>query len=180
MKSNKLIIAPALLLIVMLGGCTLNSNNNDPTPSTPHAGVAFFHAAPASPSMDVIMDNTTISTTAFAYSKFSGYLSVTPGSRSLRFSSVGDRSTQLDTTINVLQDVSYSFVLYNKGSKCKSILITDVPQTFASTRGSCAPRGCVASRTSSRSAAPRRSAPWPTAPPPSRSATSSLGRAMPM
>lgn len=135
MKSNKLIIAPALLLIVMLGGCTLNSNNNDPTPSTPHAGVAFFHAAPASPSMDVIMDNTTISTTAFAYSKFSGYLSVTPGSRSLRFSSVGDRSTQLDTTINVLQDVSYSFVLYNKGSKCKSILITDVPQTFASTTG---------------------------------------------
>ena len=135
MKSSKLIIATAALLIATLGGCSLKSNNNDPTPSTPQAAVAFFHAAPASPSMDVIMDNVTISTTAFAYAKFSGYLSVTPGSRSLRFSSVGDRSTQLDTSINVLQDVSYSFVLYNKGSKCKSVLITDTPQTFASTTG---------------------------------------------
>lgn len=132
MKGDKLIIAAVLLLMVTLGGCSLNSNS-DPRPTTPQAGVAFFHAAPASPGVDVIMDNVTISATAFTYGSFSGYLPVTPGSRSLRFTSVGDHSTQLDTSINVLQDVSYSFVLYNKGSKCKSIMITDVPQTFAST-----------------------------------------------
>src|SRR4051812_16361058 len=89
------------IILSVFSGCSLKSNN-DPAPSAPAAGLAFFHAAPASPSMEVIFDGTTVnSSTSFSYNIFSGYLSVTPGSHNVRFATVTDHSTQLDTTLSV-------------------------------------------------------------------------------
>jgi hypothetical protein len=135
MKYGQPAIFLAFLILSTFSGCSLKNNSDDPTPATPTTGVAFFHAAPSSPSMDVILDNATINTSNFTYSSFSGYLSLTPGSHKVRFANIGDHSTLVDTTLTFLVDKSYSLILYNQGVKTKSLVTLDEPTLFTSTTG---------------------------------------------
>ncbi len=120
-----------LTIAVSLSGC-LNGSSSDQTPAPTTAGLAFLHAAAASPNLNVLMDGKTLNTSTFQYSAFSGYVSVDPGSHTLRFSSAGDGTAKLDTTVT-LGVKAYSLFLYNQGVKMKSLLTADDSPGFTST-----------------------------------------------
>jgi hypothetical protein len=131
MYYKKIGFVVALGVLATFSGC-LNGSSSDVTPPATVSGLAFFHSAPGSPNLNVLMDGTTLSTSTFVYSAFSGYVAVPPGTHGVRFTSSANQSVQLDTTVNVVADKSYSFFLYNKGSKMKSFVSLDEGPAFAS------------------------------------------------
>jgi len=84
----------------------------------------------------VILDTRTLNgTTTFGFSGYSGYVTLDPGAHTLRFASAADQTSKLDTTLTVVAKTAYSMFLYNKGSKLKTLLITDQAAAFASNAG---------------------------------------------
>ncbi len=113
----------------------LNGSSSDATPSTPVSGLAFLHSAPGSPNLNVVMDGKTINTSAFVYAQYVGYGTVSTGAHSLRFTSSADQSVQLDTSVNLVVNKSYTVFLYNRGAKMKSIVSLDESVAFVSGTG---------------------------------------------
>jgi hypothetical protein len=122
------------IMFVGLSGC-LNGSSSDATPQTPVAGLSFLHAAPASPSLTVLMDDKILNTSAFNYASYSGYVSVDPGTHKLRFNSGTDGSTKLDTSVTVSASKAFSYFLYNQGAKMKAFLAVDDSPPFALSNG---------------------------------------------
>ncbi|HWA33295.1 MAG TPA: DUF4397 domain-containing protein [Cyclobacteriaceae bacterium] len=101
----------------------------------PVAGLSFLHAAPASPSLSVLLDGKILNTSAFNYASYSGYVSVDPGTHPLRFNSSADGSTKLDTSVTVVGDKAFSYFVYNQGAKMKSFIVSDDSPPFALSNG---------------------------------------------
>ncbi len=114
-----LLICSVFLMIV--SGCSKSSQD----PVLNYSTLAFFHGAPSSPPLNVVLDGSKLNSSAFEYGSFSGSISVTSGTRILQFTSYVNNLTLIDTTFTLGTAKGYSVFVINKQFTIKPLITLD-------------------------------------------------------
>ena len=114
----------SIALMVLLISCMDDEENLVRGP-VEVAYVSIYHAAPAAPGFDVIVDGRLINSNPFDYSSYSGYLNFFTGNRDIRFTATNADRVLMDTTFNFADQKAYSLFAINRLSRMEALLVED-------------------------------------------------------
>lgn len=115
----------SLALIVLLVSC-MDDGDDYVSEPVEVAYVSIYHAAPAAPEFDIVVDGRVINRNPFDYTSYSGYLNFFTGNREFRFNPVNANNTLVDTTFNFEDGKAYSlFAINESAGKVSTLLVAD-------------------------------------------------------
>jgi len=100
----------------------------DPVPAS---YVSFYHGSPDAPDLDIQLENQVINSQAFKYAAYSGYLTLTPGERNIKFTPVNAANAFIDSILTFEKDKVYSLFAVNKQQNMELLVIQDSVKTPA-------------------------------------------------
>ncbi|MBF9253433.1 DUF4397 domain-containing protein [Pontibacter sp. 172403-2] len=100
----------------------------DPIPTS---YVSFYHGSPDAPDLDIRLENQVINNQAFKYAAFSGYLTLTPGERNIKFTPVNAANVFIDSTLTFDEEKAYSLFAINRQQNMELLVIQDSIKTPA-------------------------------------------------
>lgn len=112
----------SMAIVFLLASC-LDDNFADQPVDV--AYVSIYHAAPDVPDIDIIVDDRVINNQPFDYSSYSGYLNFYTGERKIKFSTVSNDNTIVDTTFNLKNGKVYSIFAVNTLPHVEALLVKD-------------------------------------------------------
>jgi hypothetical protein len=89
------------------------------------ANVMVVHASPDAPSVDVLVDDTKVNSTALAFPKNTGYLEVTAGQRNLKVNASGATTSVINANVTFDADKNYSVFAINAVADISAVVFED-------------------------------------------------------
>lgn len=125
-KLNGLVIKFGIvaLFAVLVSSCANKSIDLNTAPSAV-AGANFIQASPDAPIIDVYISGSKITSPALAYGQNTSYLTVKAGTDSTAFYNGSTNKKLFATTVNYLQNNTFSVFLVNKIAQADILLIAD-------------------------------------------------------
>lgn len=115
----------SLALIFLLVSC-MDDDDNYISEPVEVAYVSIYHAAPAAPDLDIVVDGRLINSNPFDYTSYSGYLNFFTGNREFRLNPANANNTLVDTTFNFEDGKAYSlFAINGLNGEVSSLLVAD-------------------------------------------------------
>jgi len=111
-------------MIVLMSGCLKDGSTNQvPVAQT---SVSFYDADPDGNTLGIIMNGTQINSVAFQYKTYTGYATIEPGVKTLKFTSVSTTNSLHDTTYTLAAFKAYSvFVSKRPNTATLTSVLTD-------------------------------------------------------
>ena len=94
--------------------------------------VNFVHASPDAPGVDLLVDNLKVNTSPLTFPNYTGYLSVTAGTRNIKVNAAGTSTTVINADVPFTKDKNYSLFAFNRLASISAILVEDNLATPAS------------------------------------------------
>lgn len=117
-KLTTLFIATA---IISFSSCT--KKNDDPTF---YSSLSVTHASPDAPAVDILIDNSKVTTAPFSYTNTTGYLkNLISGKRNIKVNVAGTTTNVINADITFEGNKSYSLFAIDSVSKLSTLLTVD-------------------------------------------------------
>lgn len=111
------------LLPFSLSSC-LDKDNEVPEPQ-PVSFVSFYHGAPDAPGIDIRLNDQKINKEAFPYKSYSNYITLSPGSKRIKFNPVNSEVSYVDTALTFREDKAYSLFFVDKLNQVDILVLQD-------------------------------------------------------
>jgi Domain of unknown function (DUF4397) len=98
---------------------------DEPTPEQTYAKVLVTHASPDAPSVDLLVDDTKVNTTALTYTSSTGYLQVKSGTRNIKVNAAGTSTSVINANVPFTENKNYSLFAIDSLSKIGALLVED-------------------------------------------------------
>lgn len=109
--------------LVLLFSTALISCKKDKVKDTSKVNVV--HASPDAPGVDLLVDNLKVNTSPLTFPNYTGYLSVTAGTRNIKVNAAGTTTTVINADIPFIKDKNYSLFAFNRLASISAILVED-------------------------------------------------------
>ncbi len=116
--------------LVLLFSSVLISCKKDKVKDTSKVNVV--HASPDAPGVDLLVDNLKVNTSPLTFPNYTGYLSVTAGTRNIKVNAAGTSTTVINADVPFTKDKNYSLFAFNRLASISAILVEDDLATPAS------------------------------------------------
>ena len=114
------------MIVAAMISLTACLDTKDAPEPTPVGYINLYNAAPNDgSSLDIYLNDNKVNTTAFDYSKYSGYLNFPAGSNTLKFNQYNASTKLLESTFNVDADKPYTFFIINEGTQLSTLILKD-------------------------------------------------------
>ena len=117
---NKLLknFAPALLILTIF---SLSSCSKDDK----KAKVMVVHASPDAPGVDILIDNSKVSSDALTFPRNTGYLDVEPGVRNVKVNAAGTSTSVINADVTLAEGKNYSVFAINQLANIEAVMVED-------------------------------------------------------
>ncbi len=112
-------------MLTVLPLFALTSCNDDDDELQPGANVMVVHASPDAPSVDLLIDDKKVNTSALSYPNNTGYLSVSSGTRNVKVNAAGTSTTVINGNLDLESGRSYSVFAINTLSNIEPLILED-------------------------------------------------------
>lgn len=120
-------MAVGIPVMLFTSGCF---NENDNFQPVELSYVSIYHASPDTEDLDIVVGaNNQVNSVPFGYEDFSGYVSLYPGDRYLKFTRANTSTVVLDTTLTLIRNKIYSVFLADSLSSIEAVVLIDSAQT---------------------------------------------------
>lgn len=110
-----------VILPFIFAGCL----NNETEPQTPQAYVTIHHASPDASALDVILNSDKITTQAFSYGDYSGYINFDAGVNFLQFNTYSTETKLADASVTIKENQTYSLFIVNRQASMETFFVRD-------------------------------------------------------
>lgn len=111
------------LLTFSLSSC-LDNDNDVPEP-VPVSYVSFYHGAPDAPAIDIRLNDQKINQQPFQYKTYSNYVTLSPGSKRIKFNPLNSEVSYVDTALTFREDKAYSLFFVDKVNQADILVLQD-------------------------------------------------------
>jgi Domain of unknown function (DUF4397) len=118
MKKVLMAFAPAFLIFTLLSITSCSKDEKI-------AKVLVTHASPDAPGVDLLIDNSKVSTSALTFPNSTSYLDVEPGVRNVKVNAAGTSTSVINADVTLVEDKNYSIFAVNTLAKIEAILLED-------------------------------------------------------
>jgi len=112
------VVVLALLTTIIFSAC---DDDDDPV----QGRVLVVHASPDAPSVDLLVDDTKVNSSALAFPNNTGYLNVEAGDRNFKVNAAGTSNSVINANAMVEPNTNYSLFAINRLSNIEPLLIVD-------------------------------------------------------
>lgn len=112
------VVVLALLTTMVFSAC---DDDDDPV----QGRVLVVHASPDAPSVDLLVDDTKVNSSALAFPNNTGYLNVEAGDRNFKVNAAGTSNSVINANAMVEPNTNYSLFAINRLSNIEPLLIVD-------------------------------------------------------
>lgn len=127
LKTRYLTMTVGISMMLFTSGCF---NENDDFQPVELSYVSIYHASPDTEDLDIVIGaNNQVNAVPFGYEDFSGYLSLYPGDRYLKFNRASTSTVVLDTTLTLVKNKIYSVFLADSLESIEAVVLIDSAQT---------------------------------------------------